>query len=136
MRGNSQGRPPLPSQLHTVEGYLQAVHFSITPRSPALGRIEAVLGARSPHCKVALQVPQPERRKMKDGYRLIAVDRDTTPSIGMHEIGHLAVDDLCSWTAMPMQFIRPTSLGGKPSSTSPSSDGCSSSKVGPPVPPN
>lgn len=89
MRGNSQGRPPLPSQLHTVEGYLRAVHFSITPRSPALGRIEAVLGARSPHRKVALQVPQPERRKMKDGYRLVAdiqplLDEPQLPSLRGH----------------------------------------------------
>lgn len=48
---------PLLSQLHTVEGYLRAVHCSVTPRGPALGRIEAALGALSPHRKVALQVP-------------------------------------------------------------------------------
>lgn len=48
---------PLLDHLHTVQGYLRASHCSVTPRGPALGRIEAALAALSPHRKVALQVP-------------------------------------------------------------------------------
>jgi len=43
----------LPSELHTVEAYLRAMRCSITPRSPALGRIEAALGALSPQGRPA-----------------------------------------------------------------------------------
>ncbi len=41
----------------------------------------------------------------KDGSRLIAVDRDTTPNVGMHEIRQIAVGYLCPYKAMAVQFI-------------------------------
>lgn len=48
---------PLLAQLPTVEGYLRAVHCSLTPRRPTLGRLEAALPALSPYHKIALQMP-------------------------------------------------------------------------------
>lgn len=55
--GIARAGHPLLTQLPTVEGYLRAVHCSVTPRGPTLGRIEAALAALSPHRKIALQVP-------------------------------------------------------------------------------
>lgn len=48
---------PLQAQLHTLEGYLRCTHCAVTPRGPALGRIEATLDALSPDRRVALRVP-------------------------------------------------------------------------------
>lgn len=48
---------PLCDQLHTVSGYLRSAHCVVTPRGPAIGRIEAALAALSPSRRVQLQVP-------------------------------------------------------------------------------
>lgn len=48
---------PLRAELQTVSGYLRSAHCVVTPRGPAIGRIEAALAALSPSRRVQLQVP-------------------------------------------------------------------------------
>lgn len=48
---------PLRERMHTVEGYLRCTHCTVTPRGPALGRIEAALASLSPMRSVPLQLP-------------------------------------------------------------------------------
>jgi DNA-binding transcriptional LysR family regulator len=55
--GIARASHPLRKQLETVSGYLRSAHCVVTPRGPALGRIEAALAALSPSRRVLLQVP-------------------------------------------------------------------------------
>jgi DNA-binding transcriptional LysR family regulator len=55
--GIARAAHPLRKQLDAVSGYLRCAHCVVTPRGPALGRIEAALAALSPARRVALHVP-------------------------------------------------------------------------------
>jgi DNA-binding transcriptional LysR family regulator len=55
--GIARAQHPLTEQLNTLDGYLRCVHCCVTPRGPAIGRIEAALAALSPLRKVRLRLP-------------------------------------------------------------------------------
>lgn len=48
---------PLRGQLSTLDGFLRCAHCTVTPRGPALRRIDAALEALSPERRVVLRVP-------------------------------------------------------------------------------
>lgn len=54
--GIARAQHPLTDQLNTLDGYLRCMHCCVTPRGPAIGRLEAALAELSTMRKVRVQL--------------------------------------------------------------------------------